>query len=59
MAAPQKLSQPDQRQVAWDYSHGRKVREIAAEFGISAGTVRAIIVRQNGALRKVGRPVQV
>lgn len=56
MAAPRKTTPVVDEQVAEAYANGDLVSDIAERFGISTGTVRAIVVRTGGTLRPIGRP---
>jgi transposase-like protein len=56
MAAPRKTNTDTDRKVAEAYARGDSVASISAEFGVSAGTVRSIVLREGGSLRPVGRP---
>ena len=56
MAAPRKTSTDTDAKVADAYANGVSVASIAAEHSLSAGTVRAIVIRTGGTLRPVGRP---
>lgn len=56
MAAPRKTSSDTDKKVAGAYARGDSVASIVAEYGVSAGTVRSIVLREGGTLRPVGRP---
>jgi DNA-binding NarL/FixJ family response regulator len=56
MAAPRKTTPVTDQQVAKAYARGDSVQSIAQEHGISAGTVRSIVLRTGGTLRPIGRP---
>lgn len=56
MAAPRKTDTKTDKAVAKAYAKGTPVKDITAEFGVSAGTVRSIVARLGGTLRPVGRP---
>ena len=58
MAAPRKTTPVVDQKVAEAYASGAKVADLSDEFGISAGTVRAIVLRTGGTLRPIGRPRQ-
>lgn len=56
MAAPRKLSPEREAKVVKAYQNGDSLAAITGKYEISAGTVRTICLRNNVALRPVGRP---
>lgn len=56
MAAPRKTTPAVDKKVAKAYADGASVKEISETFGLSAGTIRSIVLRTGGELRPVGRP---
>lgn len=56
MAAPRKLTPAKEKQVATAYQAGKSLAAISVRFGISAGTIRAVVTRAGLTLRPVGRP---
>lgn len=56
MAAHRKLTPGQEANVAESYAAGASLAEIKGAFGISSGTIRAVVVRNGVPLRPVGRP---
>lgn len=56
MAAQRKTTASVDKQIVKAYNRGDTVASIADKYGISAGTVRSVVVRLGGTLRPVGRP---
>lgn len=56
MAAPRKLDAKTEAKVVKAYVKGDSLNDIKETFGISAGTIRAVVKRADVPLRPVGRP---
>jgi hypothetical protein len=56
VAAHRKTTATDDKQIAKAYARGDSVVSIADAYDISSGTVRAVVLRQGGVLRPIGRP---
>jgi hypothetical protein len=56
MAAPRKLTPKQETRLVADYANGGSLSALTEAYGVSAGTIRAIVVRNGGTLRPVGRP---
>lgn len=56
MAAPRKLDAKAEARLVKAYQKGTSLANLRDEFGVSAGTIRSVVVRAGVELRPVGRP---